>query len=48
MVCNNIKCPHYRKAEKRDWVERMIGVTVKSGGCKFSWCKLKRNGKGLS
>lgn len=41
MTCNDIKCPYYKKAEKRDYCEKMLGITQKAGGCKFSWCKLK-------
>lgn len=41
MQCNNIKCPHYRKPTKRDWVDKMLGVTFKVGGCPFAWCKAK-------
>lgn len=42
MQCNNIKCPHYKKPEKRDFFERGIGVTYKQGRCKFSYCKMKK------
>ena len=41
MNCENVRCPYYRKVEKRDWVEKSIGVQRKQGGCKFSYCKLK-------
>lgn len=41
MQCENVRCPHYRKSTKRDPVDVLCGVTVKKGGCTFSWCKLK-------
>ena len=40
--CNNVKCPHYKQAEKRDWSERLIGVSAKQGFCKYGYCKLKK------
>lgn len=42
MVCNNVKCKYYRGPEKRDWVERQIGVTAKTGGCKYNYCKINK------
>ena len=45
MRCENVKCPYYKAPEKRDWAEKSIGVTKKQGGCKFSWCKMGKNGK---
>lgn len=42
MQCKNIKCPYYRKPEKRDYVEKMLGVTNKNGGCKHSYCKARK------
>lgn len=44
MKCNNIRCPYYKKPEKPDWAERYIGMTVKEGQCKHSYCKLKLRG----
>lgn len=47
MQCNNVKCPHYRKPSKRDWIEKCIGVTNKTGGCKYPYCKLNNRKGGL-
>lgn len=40
--CNNIKCSHYQRAEKREWFEGQIGVTYKQGTCKYGYCKMKK------
>ena len=42
MECDNIKCPHYKKSDKRTSWERALGVTNKKGGCKHSFCKKNR------
>jgi len=43
--CTNIKCPHYQRAEKRDWIEKQIGVTNKQGTCKYNYCKIGKKKK---
>ena len=45
MNCENVKCPYYRKPPKRDWVDKMIGTTRKSGGCDKPYCKLSSKRK---
>lgn len=40
MKCNNINCPYFLKPDKRDFVEKVIGVTAKVGLCKYGYCKL--------
>ena len=42
MTCENVRCPHYRKPEKRDQIDKIMGVTRKSGGCKYSYCTLRK------
>lgn len=43
--CNNLKCPHYVRANKVDFFERQVGVKEKSGHCKYSYCKRRTNRK---
>lgn len=40
MMCKNIKCPYYKKPDKRDFIDKLIGVKAKNGGCKYNYCKL--------
>lgn len=44
MKCNNTHCKYYIKANK-DWFAKMMDLAslTTEGGCKYSYCKKKRN-----